>query len=197
MDCIKVGQLILQLRKEKGLTQQQLADRLQISNKTVSKWERGLGCPDVALWDGLAAVLGADVVKLLQGELCPNKPDVGRLDRARFYVCPVCGNILVSTGDASIACCGRKLQPLVPVPASAGHEVTVEESDLEYYVTVKHEMRKDHYITFIAYVHDDRVLLCRLYPEQSAAVRLPMTRRGGALYLYCTRDGLQKCPFKL
>jgi desulfoferrodoxin (superoxide reductase-like protein) len=151
----------------------------------------------VALWDGLTAALGADMIKLLQGELHPNPPDMGNIKRVRFYVCPVCGNILVSTGDASIACCGRKLKPLPAVPSSVGHEVSVEESDLEYYITLRHDMRKAHYIAFIAYVHDDQVLLVRLYPEQSAAVRLPMAKRGGALYLYCTRHGLQRCPFLL
>lgn len=86
MDCAKVGRLILQFRKEKGLTQQQVADLLGISNKTVSKWERGLGCPDVSLWEGLSTVLGADIIKLLQGELTPNRPDVGKLEKACFYV---------------------------------------------------------------------------------------------------------------
>ena len=66
MDCAKVGRLIMQFRKEKGMTQQQVADLLGISNKTVSKWERGLGCPDVSLWDDLSTVLGADILKLIQ-----------------------------------------------------------------------------------------------------------------------------------
>lgn len=75
MDCAKVGQLILQLRREKGLTQRQLADTLGISNKTVSKWECGRGAPDVSLWRELSSVLGADLLRLLQGELAPNRPD--------------------------------------------------------------------------------------------------------------------------
>ena len=67
MDCEKLGRLILQLRKEKGLTQQEIAAQLNISNKTVSIWECGKGAPDVSLWEGLSAVLGADILKLLQG----------------------------------------------------------------------------------------------------------------------------------
>ena len=175
MDCAKVGRLILQFRKEKGLTQQQVADLLGISNKTVSKWERGLGCPDVSLWEGLSTVLGADIIKLLQGELTPNRPDVGKLEKARFYVCPVCGNILVSTGNVSISCCGRKLKPLIPVPCS--------------------DMSKEHYIAFAACVNHDRIYLNRLYPEQNPEFRMPMIRRGGYLYVYCTKHGLQKYPF--
>ncbi len=197
MDCSKVGRLILQLRKEKGMTQQQVADRLNISNKTVSKWECGLGCPDVTLWEELSTVLGADLLKLLQGELSPNRPDVGKIDRMKFYVCSTCSNILTSTGKATVSCCGRRLHPLTPIPQTEGHEVSVEEIDTDYYVTLNHEMSRDHYIVFAAYVHDDRVLLNRLYPEQSAAFRLPMMRGGGNLYLYCTKHGLQKCPFTL
>ena len=197
MDCAKVGGLIVQLRREKGLTQRQVADRLGISNKTVSKWECGRGCPDASLWDGLSDVLGADILKMLQGELRPNRPDVGKMSRARFYVCPVCGNLLVSTGESTISCCGRKLSHLVGRPYTEEHGVKVVEADLEYYVTLDHPMEKGHYIVFAAYVHDDRVLLQRLYPEQSAAFHLPITKRGGKLYLYCSEHGLQTYPFTL
>ena len=149
MDCMKVGKLILLLRTEKGMTQKQVADQLNISNKTVSKWERGMGCPDVSLWEDLANVLGADILKLLQGELKPNRPDVGKIDRIQFYVCPSCGNILTSTGTASIACCGRQLQPLYPVTTDLGHAPTVEEIEDEYYATIEHEMRRSHYLLFV------------------------------------------------
>ena len=195
MDDQKVGQLIDQLRREKGLTQRQLAERLHISNTTVSKGECGQGCPDLSLWDGLCAQLGADLHKLLQGELSPNRPDVGKLDRTRFYVCPVCGNILISTGRASLSCCGRKLSPLTGAPCTEEHRPSVRESDIDYYVTFPHPMEKDHFIAFAAHVHDNKVLLVRLYPEQGAEVRLPMTGRDGTLYLYCTKHGLQSCPF--
>lgn len=193
MDNEKTGLLIRQFRKEKGMTQQQVADALRISNKTVSKWESGLGCPDPALWEDLSAVLGADILKLLQGRLTPNRKDVGKMEKARFYVCPVCGNILVSTGKASISCCGRKLEPLVPSPCTKEHKPVVREIDLEYYVTADHEMSKEHYISFAAAVFHDRIYINRLYPEQNPEFRLPMVRRRGELYLYCTKHGLQKC----
>lgn len=193
VDCAKVGRLIFQLRKEKGLTQQQVADLLNISNKTISKWECGLGCPDVTLWSELSAVLGADILKMLEGKLDPNLPDVGKIDKTQFYVCPACGNILTSTGNASISCCGRKLSPLKPVPYTTEHEIiTVEEMDMDYYISIRHDMKKDHYIAFVAYVLYDKMLLTRLYPEQSAEARIPMLRYGGDLYLYCTKHGLQK-----
>ena len=192
MDCTKVGRLILQLRKEKGLTQKQVADRLHITNKTISKWECGLGCPDASLWEKLAEVLGADILKLLQGELNPNRPDAGRMDRLQFYVCPSCGNILTSTGAASIACCGRQLPPLRPAADAPGHIPVVEEVEDEYYASMEHEMRREHFLLFAACVNDDRVWLNRLYPEQSAAFRFPNMHSGASLYLYCTRHGLIK-----
>ena len=192
MDCMKVGKLILQLRTEKGLTQKQVADQLNISNKTISKWECGLGCPDVSLWEELANVLGADILKLLQGELTPNRPDVGKMDRIQFYVCPVCGNILTSTGAASIACCGRQLQPLIPNIDAPKHTPQVEEVDAEYYATVQHEMRREHYLLFAASVNEDRDRQNRFYPQQSPNFRFPNMRGGGSLYLYCTEHGLIK-----
>lgn len=196
MDCVKVGQLILQLRREKGLTQQQVADQLHISNKAVSKWERGRGCPDVSLWENLAKVLGADILKLLQGELTPNRPDVGKISRLKFYVCPSCGNILTGTGAASIACCGRQLRPLPPAEDGEGHLPQITEVEDEYYVTVEHAMQKDHYLLFAACVNDDSIWLNRLYPEQSPAFRLPRTKGGAKLYLYCTRHGLFRYNIK-
>ena len=194
MDNTKVGQLILQLRKEKGLTQQQLADRLNISNKAISKWECGHGAPDVSLWEELSAVLGADILKLLKGEFHPNRPDVGKIDKIRFYVCPVCGNILTSTGKANISCCGRHLSPLTPVSGDDEHEISIEEMDTDYYVSIRHEMSKTHYISFTAYVHDSYIWFQRLYPEQSPACRIPIVRSDGNLYLYCVKHGLFKYP---
>ncbi len=195
MDCAKVGELIRQLRTEKGLAQKQVAQRLNISNKTVSKWERGLGCPDVSLWEQLAETLGADVLNLLQGQLRPNRPDPGRMDRVRFYVCPTCGDLLTSTGPASIACCGRQLQPLTPAALAQEHRPHAAEVEDEYYVTVDHEMRKDHYLLFAACVSDERLWLHRLYPEQTPAFRVPRLPRAASFYLYCTRHGLLKWDF--
>ncbi len=192
MDCAKIGKLIEHLRKEKGLTQKEVAEQLNISNKTVSKWECGKGAPDVSLWKGLSAILGADILKLLQGELNPNRLDIGKIENIRFYVCPSCGNILTSTGKAGISCCGRNLSPLSAVTEITGHEISVEEMDTDYFITIKHDMSKRHYISFAAYVYDDRIWFQRLYPEQNLAFRMPVMKGGGNLYLYCTKDGLFK-----
>ena len=191
MDCVKIGNLIARLRKEKNLTQKNIADALGIQNKTVSKWERGLGCPDLSLWPELSNILGVDMKQMMEGELTPNKLDNGNIDKVRFYVCPSCGNILVSTGSASIFCCGRKLERILPLPmdSPAATKITVEEMDTDYFITFDHPMTKEHYISFVAFVKSDRVLLNRLYPEQSPTCRIPVIT-GGKLYVYCSKHGL-------
>lgn len=188
MDCVKIGRLIAKLRKEKNLTQRNIADALGIQSKTVSKWECGLGCPDLSLWPELSAILGIDIIQMMEGEITLNKPDAGNIDRVRFYVCPSCGNILVSTGSASIYCCGRKLEKLLPIVTDE-IKLTVEEVDTDYFVTFDHPMTKEHFISFVALVKSDKVLLNRLYPEQSPSCRFPVIR-GGKLYVYCNNHGL-------
>lgn len=189
MDTVKIGKLIAELRKEKNLTQKNIADELGVQSKTVSKWECGLGCPDLSLWPGLSDILGVDIIQMMEGEITPNKPDVGNIDRVRFYVCPSCGNILISTGSASIFCCGKKLEYILPMGSAEAIKITVEEMDTDYYITFDHPMTKEHYISFVALVKSDRVFFNRLYPEQSPTTRFPIIA-GGKLYIYCVKDGL-------
>jgi len=194
VDCVKVGALILQLRKEKGMTQKQLADQMNISDKTISKWERGLGCPDVSLLSELAAILGVHVDKLLEGDLKPNEQDRGNMKSINFYVCTDCGNVMTSTGHPTLSCCGRIVEPLKAQPAEAEHQVQAEAVDNDYYMTLEHEMSKEHYISFAAFVTYDRMNLIKLYPEQNAEFRMPIQTRG-TLYFYCTKHGLYKQDF--
>ena len=149
----------------------------------------GLGCPDISLWPELSAILGVDMRQMMDGEITPNKPDSGNISKVRFYVCPSCGNILVSTGSASIFCCGRKLEHILPKDSSDTIKITVEEVDTDYYVTFDHPMTKEHYISFVAYVKSDIVFLKRLYPEQSPSCRFPIIK-GGKLYIHCVKHGL-------
>lgn len=76
MDNAKIGSLIAELRKKQGLTQQQLADKLNLSNKTISKWESGSGSPDISNLSVLAEALGISVDELLKGEV--SKPASGK-----------------------------------------------------------------------------------------------------------------------
>lgn len=189
MDCNKVGHLILNLRKEKGMTQKQLAETMNISDKTISKWECGLGCPDVSLLRELSAALDVNIEKLLSGNLDANDTDGGNMKRIKFYVCSTCGNILTATGEAELSCCGRKLAPLTAQKADEAHKLKVETVEDDYYITFDHEMKKEHYITFVASVGYDRVLLVKLYPEQGGEVRFPKIN-GAKLYYHCSGHGL-------
>jgi len=189
MDCNKVGKLIYGLRKEKGLTQKQLADTMNISDRTISKWERGLGCPDVSLLQELSKVLKVNIEKILSGDLEPNDADGGNVKRIKFYVCPNCANIITTTGEAEVSCCGRKLAALIPKPSDEKHCLTVETVEDDYYITFAHEMNKAHYISFVAHVSSDRILLVKLYPEQSGEVRFPKMY-GGKIYFGCSQHGL-------
>lgn len=189
MDCEKVGKLIYDLRKEKGFTQKQLGDILHLSDKTISKWERGIGCPDVSLLRELSDLFGVNIEKILIGELNQNERDRGNMKRVKFYVCPDCGNIITSTGQAEISCCGRKLNAAVPQQADESHKLDVEVIEDDYYVTFSHEMSKEHFINFVAYVSWDRLILVRLYPEQGAEVRLPRIV-GGKFYFGCSKHGV-------
>ena len=189
-----IGRLLLQLRKEHGLTQKQVAERLCVSAQAVSKWERGLGCPDVSLLPLLSQILGVGVEQLLCGDLRPAPVEVGNMKRIKFYVCPDCGNILTAAGKGELFCCGRRLEPLVAKEADEGHRVSIQEIEEDWYVTFDHPMSKDHYFRFAAYVTVDRVLLVRLCPEQGSEFRIPQIRGGGQLYLCCSRDGLIRQP---
>lgn len=189
MDCAKIGALMNRLRKEKGLTQKNIADALGISNKTVSKWECGMGCPDLSYWNELSTILGVEMTQMLEGEITMNKPDIGKIKQIRFYVCPTCGNILTSTGSAAIFCCGRKLEPLIVNQNDEYHLLTIEDSDHQDYITMNHPMDKSHYISFVAQVLNDRITLVRLYPEQAISLRFEQNKRA-QYYFYCTQDGL-------
>ena len=183
------GNTIRTLREKKGLTQKQLAGQLAVSDKAVSKWETQRGLPDISLLEPLAQALGVSVAELLSGECITNVNRAGNLRRAHFYVCPVCGNILFAVGEGMFSCCGVTLPPLEAEQPDAEHAVQTETVENEWYVTSAHPMTKTHYLSFFACVSGDRVQLVRLYPEQEAAARFPITPHA-ALYAYCNRHGL-------
>ena len=193
MNPEKIGSLIFQLRKEKNLTQKQLGEKLGLSDKTISKWERGLGCPDISLLRDISKIFNVNIEKILLGDLQENDINGGNMKRIKFYVCPNCGNVINSTGDGDFSCCGRKLEALVPKVMDENHSINIEEVENDYYVEINHEMTKDHFISFVAYVTYDRVLLIKLYPEQSPTVRFPRLCgkfERGKFYMYCNHHGL-------
>ena len=189
MDQIRTGGLIRQLRTEKKLTQKELAERIGVSDKAVSKWERGCGCPDVSLLPALAEVLGTDVQVLLSGRIEKNESEKGDMKKIRFYVCKDCGNVITSASEASVTCCGNKLTALEPRKAEESERLRTEDMGGEWYVSSDHEMTKEHYISFVAYVSDSQFMMFRQYPEWDLQFNMPMFRTGRLVW-YCNRCGL-------
>lgn len=186
-----VGKIIRALREKKNLTQTELAEKIGVTDKAVSKWETGKGLPDISLMEPLAHALEISVMELLSGAPVSNQNRSGNMLRTKFYVCPLCGNIIHCTGEAAISCCGIHLPALEAEEMDAEHEITIEKVEDEQFVTVSHDMTKEHYISFLAYITGDRVQLVKLYPEGNAESRFQMRGRG-FLYLYCNRHGLMK-----
>ncbi|BFK88320.1 helix-turn-helix domain-containing protein [Pseudoflavonifractor gallinarum] len=189
MDCEKIGALIRAARRERGMTQRELGEALHISDRTVSKWECAQGCPDVSLLPALSARLGVDLERMLSGDLEPSREKGDSMKRIRFFVCPHCGNVVTATGEASVSCCGRRLEALTPQRAEGVHRLRAEAVEDEWFLTAEHPMEKGHFLSFVAFVTGERCLLIRTYPEWEMQVRIP--RRGhGKLLHYCTEHGL-------
>ena len=189
MNQTDAGAMIKKLRLEKGMTQRKLAEQLFVSDKAVSKWERGLGMPDIVTLPLLSRVLGADLTHILEGNAEPSRVDGGNMKRIRFFTCPECGNVTAMTGTGEVSCCGRRLLPLMPRPMDEAHRITATPSYGELHITFPHPMEKGHHIRFVAHVNWERALLVRLYPEQGGELRMPACR-GGKFYVCCSRDGL-------
>ncbi len=183
------GSTIRSLREKHGMTQAQLAYKLGVSDKAVSKWETGKGYPDISLLEPLAEVFSISITELLSGEQITNSNVSANMLRTKFYVCPICGNILHSTGESVISCCGINLSPLEAEDLDAKHGVSIAKVEDDYFISIDHDMTKTHYISFVAAISSDRVQLVKLYPEGSAEVRFPI-RGIRKIVFYCNRDGM-------
>lgn len=191
MNTYVTSATIKHLREKQGLTQAELAEKIGVSSKTISKWETAKGLPDISLLQPLAQALNISLIELMNGEHIANKNISANLLRSKFYVCPVCGNLLQSTGNAVVSCCGITLPALEAEEANASHDITIELVEDEHFVSILHPMTKQHYISFAAFVTCDRVQTIKFYPEGNAETRLSL-RGGGYLYWYCNRHGLFK-----
>lgn len=191
MDTYITGATIKKLREEKGLTQLQLAESLGVTAKAVSKWETAKGLPDISLVEPLSKTLGVSVMELMSGETVINKNLSSNILFSKFYVCPVCGNVIHTTGATVISCCGITLPALEADEVDEWHEISIENVEDEKFITVSHDMTKSHYISFIAYVTSDKIHFVKLYPEGNAETRMQFRGRG-FLYIYCNRHGLMK-----
>lgn len=187
MNQDNIGLLIRNLRTAAGMNQAELAEKLHISNKTVSKWECGCGSPDISLFPALSELLGVDFNALFTGKIEEKSFDTGNLKRISFYICPNCGNLITSTSSASISCCGRVLE--AQKLQRAGEEIRTTLVDREYQITSKHEMSRDHYISFIALRSSETLLLRKLYPEWNVELYVPFVP-GAMLIWHCSKHGL-------
>ncbi len=191
MDNYITGATIRRLREEKGVTQTELAAQIGVSSKAVSKWETAKGLPDISLIEPLAKALGVSVMELMSGNTVINKNISSNMLRSKFYVCPVCNNIIHSMGDALISCCGIALPPLEAEDTDEDHLINIEKVEDESFVKIKHDMTKEHFISFIAHLTLDKLQLIKLYPEGNAETRFNLRGRG-FLYIYCNKHGLMK-----
>lgn len=189
MNQYVTGAVIKELREKINVTQLQLAERIGVSDKTVSKWETGKGYPDITLLEPIANALSVSVAELISGNTVCNSNVSANILRSKFYVCPVCGNVIHSIGEAVIHCHGVLLQPEEAEQTDEYHKIFIERVEDEYYVQIEHEMTKNHYISFIAAVSSDRLQMVKLYPEGNAEARFKINGVK-KIYFYCNRSGL-------
>ncbi len=209
MNNYVTGAVIKALREKKKMTQEELAQKIFVTSKAVSKWETGKGFPDIGLLESLGRALGVSVIELLSGESITNQNKACNMAKGKFYVCPVCGNIIHTTGEAVISCCGITLPALEAEETEAisagptigsdststsnggdsNHALNIEVVEDEYFVTINHSMTKDHYISFIAAISDQGIQLTKLYPEGPAQARFKIAGLR-KVFAYCNRHGL-------
>ena len=192
IDNYVTGTQIKKLRENKKMTQEELAEKINVTGKAVSKWETGNGFPDISLIESLAGALGISVIELLSGDCISNRNKAANIAKGKLYVCPVCGNVIMTTGEAVISCCGITLPPQEAEraePCDLNHQIKIERVEDEYYVCLEHPMTKEHYISFLAAVSDNGVQFVKLYPEGLCEARFKIARIK-KLLAYCNRHGL-------
>ena len=189
MDHYVTGATIRALREKYRMTQAELAEKLCVSDKTVSKWETGRGFPDVSLLEPLGEALHISVPELLCGQAITNSNRASNMLKSRFYVCPVCGNVLFARGEALVSCCGIQLPALEAEEPDDAHGLKTERVEDEIFVSADHPMSKEHFLSFIAYMTPDDCEIKALYPEGNAEARF-FFRGSGRLYAYCSHHGL-------
>lgn len=189
MNQYVTGAIIKELREKHHFTQAELAEKLNVSDKTVSKWETAKGYPDISLLDPIAKVFGVSITELLSGNAVSNVNVSANMLRSKFYVCPVCGNTIHSMGEAVIQCHGMTLAPWQAEETDEDHMIFIEKVEDEYYVRIEHEMTKQHYISFIGALSSDKIQMIKLYPEGNAEARFKISGVKRILF-YCNRDAL-------
>lgn len=189
MNQYVTGAVIKELREKNKMTQLQLADRLGVTDKTISKWETAKGYPDITLLEPIAEAFSVSVTELLSGNAVYNSNVSANVLKSKFYICPICGNVIHSMGEAVINCHGILMTVAKPEETDENHKIFIEQIEDEYYVRIEHNMTKNHYISFIAAESSDRIQMVKLYPEGNAEARFKLSGVKKILF-YCNRDGL-------
>ena len=192
MNPYVTGNVIKELREKCQLTQVELAEKIGVSDKTISKWETAKGYPDISLLEPIAKALGVSMTELVTGNAVSNVNVSANMLRSKFYVCPICGNIIHSMGEAVMQCHGILLSPCQPEETDENHMIFIERVEDEYYIRIEHDMTKQHYISFIAALSSDKIQMIKLYPEGNAEARVKINGVKKILF-YCNRDGLFSC----
>lgn len=191
MDSYVTGKTIKKLRESKNMTQLELANIINVSDKTISKWETGKGLPDITLIEPLSKALNISVTELISGNYINNNNKSSNILKSKIYVCPICNNVIHSVGNILVSCCGVTLPECEAELEDDIHKIKCEIVENEYYINVDHPMNKEHYISFIAYLTTDRFELVKLYPESNAEGRF-LKKGAGIIYIYCNKHGLIK-----
>ena len=189
MNQYVTGAVIKELREKNKMTQLQLADKLGVSDKTVSKWETGKGYPDITLLESIADVFSVSVTELISGNTVQNSNVSANVLKSKFYICPICGNVIHSMGEAVIHCHGVLMTVAEPEETDEHHKMFIERVEDEYYVRIEHDMKKNHYISFVAAQSSNSLQMVKLYPEGNAETRFKIDGVKKILF-YCNRDGL-------
>ena len=189
MNQYVTGAVIKELREKNKMTQLQLADRLGVTDKTISKWETAKGYPDITLLEPIAEAFSVSVTELLSGNAVYNSNVSANVLKSKFYICPICGNVIHSMGEAVINCHGILMTVAKPEETDENHKIFIEQIEDEYYVRIEHSMTKNHYISFIAAESSDRIQMVKLYPEGNAEARFKLSGVK-KIQFYCNRDEL-------
>ena len=189
MNQYVTGAVIKELREKNKMTQLKLADKLGVSDKTVSKWETGKGYPDITLLEPIAEAFSVSVTELISGNAVYNSNVSANVLKSKFYICPICGNVIHSMGEAVIHCHGVPLTAETAEKSDESHKIFIDKIEDEYFVRIDHAMTKKHYISFVAAQSCDKTQIVKLYPEGNAEA---IFKIGGVekIIFYCNRDGL-------
>ena len=139
--------------------------------------------------ESIAKVFSISIAELISGNAVSNVNVSANVLRSKFYVCPLCGNVIHSMGEAVIQCHGIMLKPCQAEETDESHMVFIERMEDEYYIRVEHDMTKQHYISFVAGVSSDKIQMVKLYPEGNAEARIKINGVRKILF-YCNKDGL-------